>query len=636
MEKISIGVIGCGAVAENIHLPTAMNIPRIKIESIADLNRKHAEDVAAKIGLENVTIYTDYIELLKEADVDAVWIFTPPSLHARMIVDALNHKKSVLCEKPLATTAEELEIIERTLKKKAVKEELILMPAHNFIFTPCYSQAFKLACEGEIGRIERISGYAVSNLSFYKAKTDFRSRSKGGVIEDQLPHVIYLSQDIAGPTVKVESIKPRSKGYAVTQDVKVNVKFKSGADGDLSAGWKGTIPTLKFNVIGEEGIISMDILRAPYSLTIIKKGEKEKIHLGRRFTQYIDVLRGKHPSYLNEQKHFVDLMLGETEQRVTVKSGFELVRTLDNILKKLDERTTHRNEVPKVSIIRVKDDVGEAVQKSITLLGGIRIRRGSEVIIKPNICSKKNTENMVTTDPRVLEAIIKMVKKRTDRIVVVESDNISGEAEKRAERTGILEVIDRYDAEFMNLSRDETVEQQIAGLTVRIPKTIMEADYLINTPKIKTCNIENLMISIAMKNMFGVIADRKKTIFHKRLTDILLYLNRTIKQKLIVVDGVTAMEGLGPVWGTPVHLNLIISGLNPVTVDTVCCNIMEINPYTVEVLWRAYKMGMGEINIERIKILGERIEDVHKRFAHPRFMAKNLIGAIRTLFKTYI
>ena len=90
------------------------------------------------------------------------------------------------------------------------------------------------------------------------------------------------------------------------------------------------------------------------------------------------------------------------------------------------------------------------------------------------------------------------------------------------------------------------------------------------------------------------------------------------------------MQGLGPVQGSPVDLGLIISGLNPVTIDAVCCHIMGINPYAVEPLWKAYKAGIGEIDIDRTQILGETINNVGKKFDYPMFSPKNVLTALKT------
>jgi len=96
------------------------------------------------------------------------------------------------------------------------------------------------------------------------------------------------------------------------------------------------------------------------------------------------------------------------------------------------------------------------------------------------------------------------------------------------------------------------------------------------------------------------------------------------------------MEGRGPVWGTPVRLDLILSGFNPVTVDAVCCSVIGINPYAVDLLWRAYKEGLGEIDVSKVQVHGEEIEAVRRRFAHPAFLRKNITGAAKTALKTYL
>ena len=637
LNGIKVGVIGCGAVLERCHLPAVRGISSVEIRALADVNERRMEWIMEKFDLKDASAYTDYYQLLKDADVDAVWILTPPKLHARMIADALKSGKHIFCEKPIATCSRDIKVIEEALKQN--RESLILMPAHNFIFTPCFEKAVEYIRDGFIGEIERVYGRAVSNLSFYKAVTNFRIQAKGGVIEDQLPHVIYLAQDLCGSIVKVKSIRPHTRGRTLVEDVDVEVEFKNGVKGLLSAAWSNSIPTFKFEVEGDSGKLSMDLLRAPFNLTLIKEGRKKVIHMGHRLTQYFNVLLGRHPSYRREHLHFIDLVRGLVEPRISVEGGLELGRALENIMKFIDEGDfiLKSRKENLVSIIRVNSNcIEKSVRESIRLLGGLNIPKGASVVVKPNVCFWKNTDGMIITDPRLLRAVLEIVKERTDKILVVESDNNSGTAEKRLKRSGIMDVIEESEVDFLNLSRDEFEEHEVAGFKIRIPKTVLKAEYFINMPKIKTCNVANTVVSIAMKNMFGILGNRKKMVFHKKLLDILLYLNRIIRQDLIIVDGIIGMEGLGPVWGKPVDLGLIVSGFNPVTVDAVCCRIMDINPYSVELLWRAYKTKMGEMDVEKIEILGERIESIKRRFSRPTLLVDNLVGAIRATLKTYL
>ena len=529
------------------------------------------------------------------------------------------------------------------MKQKKTSKRLVLMPAHNYIFTPCFTQALQFVNNGEIGNLQNIRANTVSNLTFYEKaismpKTDFRIYSKGGVIEDLLPHVVYLCHKAGGQLEKVLSIEPRRRGHAGVDDVSVEVKLMSGVIASLSAKWAflldGFIPTLTFNMIGDSGQIKMDLLKTPYNLTIVKDEETKTICMGRRLRQYLDVARSKHPSYMNEYLHFFQCIDGTESARVTVDDGIELVRSLNEIMALFERSPYSPTGREKAVVLRAGEDVEGTIRTSINLLGGLNVKRDDLVVIKPNICYPKNVENMIITDPRVLEAVINVVKEKTKNVVVVESDSMSGTANSRVTRSGIMDLIKKCDVEFLSISQDEVEEHEVAGFTLQVPKTVMKADFLINVPKVKTH--EQMFISIAMKNMFGVLANKKKSELHSQLAEVLVFLNRNIRQDLIIVDGIVGMEGLGPIQGSPVDLGLIVSGLNPVTVDAVCCHIMGFNPYAIEALWRAYKAGVGEIDIGRIQVLGEKINDVKKRFSHPIRSPKNVLTALRTRLKMHL
>ena len=632
---VKVGIVGCGKIAASVHLPSLKKIEGVEVVAAVDTNEERLRKNLEKFHVDEG--YTDYRRMLEKADVEAVCVCTPPETHFQIVMDSVINGKHVFCEKPITTTVKEgLAIKKRVEAKRKHSKRLILMPAHNFIFTPCFVQALQLIKRGEIGAVQKIQGRTASNLTFYGAKTDFRILAKGGVIEDQLPHVIYLAHKLGGPLQRIVSMEPLRRGHTVVDDVNVEAKLTSGVTASLSAKWAGFVPTLKFEVTGDSGQIKMDLLRTPYNLTVVKDGEAETIHMGRRLRQYLDVLRNRHPSYFNEQLHFVECVEETERERVTVDDGIELVKTLSEIMNLYEESPYSPIGREKAVIVRVDEDIEGAVNRSIELLGGLNFKKDASVVIKPNVCYHKNVENMVITDPRVLEAIINIVKRRTKNVIIVESDSRSGTADERVTKSGVMDVIEKCNVEFLNLSEDNFEEREVGGLTLRIPKTVLEADFFINTPKVKTCIIEHTFITIAMKNMFGILANKKKPGLHSQLMEILVFLNRAIRQDLLIVDGIVGMQGLGPIQGEPVNLGLIISGLNPVTVDAVCCHIMGISPYGVEPLWKAYKAGVGEINMERIQVLGETIEAVKTKFNHPVLSPRNALTALKTSFKTYI
>jgi uncharacterized protein (DUF362 family) len=572
--------------------------------------------------------------MLKKANIDAVIICTPPEHHSSIALDSIEHEKHVLCEKPMATTTRQALTVKKTLltKRKELNHTLVFMPAHNFVFTPCFKRAHELINKGEIGKILRIQGRAISNLKFYKPKTDFRLQAKGGVMEDQLPHLLYLLQELGGPLESVSHVEFHSKD-GVINDVSVEGRLALGVHVKMSAGWSGFLPTLRLDVFGEHGKIEMDLLRTPYNLKVtFENHEAQTLSMGRGIRQYFDVMRFRHPSYEMEHFHFFDCVKNEKEPQVSIEKGIQLVRAVNQVLTHLEQREPSLRS-GNVVVLRVEENVQVTVEKSIQMLQGLKIKRNDLVVVKPNVCYPKNIENMIITDVRVLETVLNLVKRKTKNVLVVESDSFSGTAEKRMINTGTMDIVKRCDVDFLNLSRDDVEEHEVAEVTLEIPKTVLKADFLVNLPKLKTHDF--MYISLAMKNMFGILANKKKSMLHKVLTEVLVYLNKIVRQDLIVVDGIVGMEGIGPITGSPVNLGLIISGLNPVTVDAVCCHIMGINPYAVEPLWKAYKAGVGEINLKRIQILGETINNVKRKFRLPSRSPQNILTALKTGLKVY-
>ncbi len=101
MGKIRAGIIGCGGIANNKHMPAIKQIKEIELVAFCDLVQERAEKASKKFGTEDAGVFVDYKELLKEK-LDAVYVCTPNRSHSQITVDALLSGKHVLCEKPMA------------------------------------------------------------------------------------------------------------------------------------------------------------------------------------------------------------------------------------------------------------------------------------------------------------------------------------------------------------------------------------------------------------------------------------------------------------------------------------------------------------------------------------------------------
>ncbi len=286
-----------------------------------------------------------------------------------------------------------------------------------------------------------------------------------------------------------------------------------------------------------------------------------------------------------------------------------------------------------VAVIKAGEDIDAAVTEAVRLVGGLKLKGDEQVVIKPNVCNSKNPYGMVLTDFRIIEAIINLVKKRTDRVLVVESDNISGSAEKRMSESGLSGKLEEMGIEFLNLSEDGAEAHEVAGIEIRLPKTVLDADYFINLPKIKTCG--HTLVTLSIKNLFGILQRARKNKLHRHLNEILPYLAKVIRQDLIVVDGITAMEGNGPVIGSPRDLGVIVAGVNPLTIDAICCGMMGLNWCDVDHLVRAYEMGLGEIDLDSVEVLGEDWRSLAQVFERP-YTLKATLKSIRSISKVYL
>ncbi|MBS7620417.1 DUF362 domain-containing protein, partial [Candidatus Bathyarchaeota archaeon] len=283
--------------------------------------------------------------------------------------------------------------------------------------------------------------------------------------------------------------------------------------------------------------------------------------------------------------------------------------------------------------VKVVGDVSEAIINAVNLIGGLNLEKGARVVIKPNVCSSKNPYRMVITDLSVLEAVIRLIKTMTSNIVVVESDNISGDAERRIKDSGVSDLVRSLDVDFFNLSKDDYETYSFSGIEIRLPKTVLEADYFINLPKMKTEG--HVLVTLSMKNLLGVLQRKKKSVLHKHLDGLLPFLAQKIRNDLIIVDGIVAMEGNGPLIGTPKKLDLIIAGTNPVSVDSVCCRLMGFEPKEVKHIINAEKMGIGESSLKNIELVGDIHEFRSYNFEKP-YSLRASIKSIKSLREIYL
>ena len=274
-----------------------------------------------------------------------------------------------------------------------------------------------------------------------------------------------------------------------------------------------------------------------------------------------------------------------------------------------------KTEMSKVAI--VKGERGhEPVFQALDLIDYKSALSGySKALIKVNFITTKTWDTGATTDPIVVEAIIKKLKELPLEVFVVESDATMTNVDKAFEATGMSEMCKRNGVGFLNLRyvKDKVKIPIPNGETLKsieVPRLVTESA-IISAAKLKTHMATK--VTLGMKNMFGLLPDKFKAKYHaKGISKVVVDINTVLHPALTVIDGFVAMEGHGPTDGTPVKMDLIIAGKDVVATDATAARVMGFEPMEISHIRRAYEKGFG--NIGNIEILGSNLEEVRKAF----------------------
>ena len=280
----------------------------------------------------------------------------------------------------------------------------------------------------------------------------------------------------------------------------------------------------------------------------------------------------------------------------------------------------------KVSIVRTCEHPGDkeidaSVRRAVDLIGGLKdiVRSGATVIVKPNLVVAKSPGSGATTDPRVCKTIADMVREQGARPIIAESSFVGLDTEDAIEVAGYGKL--RKDGyEVVNLKQKGIekvtipVPQGTALKEVSLPRLVVEADAIISVPKMKTH--DQAGVTLAVKNMKGVLPDVWKRKFHhtygvfQSTADLLTVL----KPSLAVVDGIIAMQGLGPAFGEALEMDLIVAGRDAVAVDSVVSAVMGFDLQECGCIREAAERALGVGNLSDIDVVGETIGSVQRRF----------------------
>ena len=196
MKTVKVGSVGLGRLGYEHAKNLATQVPGCELAAICDVDANRVKEVAAELGVPNT--YTDFEEMCKNPELDAIVIVSPSFLHCQQIEIAMNHGKHVFCEKPLGTDVAQCKAAEKVIE---AHPDLIFQLGFMRRFDKSYAEAKRKIDNGDIGKVVLVRSYTQDPRSTIESTLKFAPHS-GGQYLDMCVHDIDLIRWFTGSDVK--------------------------------------------------------------------------------------------------------------------------------------------------------------------------------------------------------------------------------------------------------------------------------------------------------------------------------------------------------------------------------------------------------------------------------------------------
>jgi predicted dehydrogenase len=239
-RKLKVGIIGCGAISERLHVPDIYHGSEGELVAFCDADLPRATRMAERFGT-NARAYADYNELLADPNVEAVVIALPNKLHCPVTVAAAKAGKAAIVEKPMATSPEEC----RAMVDAARDAGTLLMVNQSQRLCPEHLKAKEVLDSGMLGRILHVTamfGHGGPDEWEPTAEWFFdKDAARFGAMADLGVHKADLVRHLVGKAVvEVCAFREhvqKKKGQDLEDNFVACLKFEGGAVGTLAASW---------------------------------------------------------------------------------------------------------------------------------------------------------------------------------------------------------------------------------------------------------------------------------------------------------------------------------------------------------------------------------------------------------------
>ncbi len=314
MEKVKVGMIGAGSLANAVHYPSLAEFNDVEISAICDLDDNRLKNTSEKYKIERT--YNDYKRMVKEVDLDAVYIIMPPHHLFDLVIHCLNNKLNVFIEKPPGVTAEQT----RNMALTAEKNNCLTMVGFNRRFIPLLVESKRLVLE----RGEMIQCVA----TFYKNSIGAGPYYAGAIdiLTCDAIHAVDALRWMGGEVVSVAS-DIRSIYAEYDNSFNALMKFENGGVGVLLTNWVvgKRVHTFEMHAKGISAFVNGDDSAYIYSDNkedaIVLKA-KEVAGSSENYKYY---------GFYNENRHFIDCIKQGKMPDTNFSDAFKTMELVDRI-----------------------------------------------------------------------------------------------------------------------------------------------------------------------------------------------------------------------------------------------------------------------------------------------------------------
>lgn len=276
----------------------------------------------------------------------------------------------------------------------------------------------------------------------------------------------------------------------------------------------------------------------------------------------------------------------------------------------------------RVSVVKIKDGIDAAVREAVDIAGGLEIKPGERLLIKPNMSCGKPSGTGLVTNTDVVAAVVRLVQDQGATALVGDLPIVGWDPEETYRVIGIREAVAKAGGTFVDLAQSEMIRIQLPQgqklKKVTLSKLAFEVDGIINVPVLKTHFLTGL--TGAIKNLKGLTQQPQRTRMHvlgvfDTVVDLFEYLRPLVRYN--IVDGTIAADAVrpdgpykGPTAGEPVEMNIILAGLDALAVDATIARLMDFQPKKLGLLNNAYERALGEL--EDIDVVGDATDTFKK------------------------